>query len=137
MPRRADAAVIVSRVFFDLTRSISANPPYKGAPTSAVALELIAVMAFVNVSTSEGHPRNASEIARHVGIPRETVSRRLRTLVASGRIKLVDRRYVTDLDFYDGLVTLPQVEEWFRLLDTCAKVLDDVRTALRRGGGTM
>src|SRR5882762_9909202 len=104
MPRRADAAVIVSRVFFDLTRSISTGPPYNRAPTAAVALELIAVMAFVVVSTSEGHPRNASEIARHVGIPRETVSRRLRTLIDSGRIKLVERRYVADLDFYDALV---------------------------------
>ncbi|MCK1670374.1 helix-turn-helix domain-containing protein [Bradyrhizobium sp. 150] len=131
MPRRADAAVIVSRIFFSLTRSISVNPPYKSAPTSAVALELIAVMSFVVVSTSEGHPRNASEIARHVGIPRETVSRRLRTLIESGRIKLVDRRYVADLDFYDRLVNLPQVEEWFRLLDACAKQLADIRAALR------
>jgi transcription initiation factor TFIIIB Brf1 subunit/transcription initiation factor TFIIB len=131
MPRRADAAIIVSRVFADLTRSISASSPYDRAPTKAVALELIAVMSFVVVSTGEGHPRNASEIARHVGIPRETVSRRLRTLIESGRIKLVDRRYIANLEFYDELVTPPKVEEWFRMLDASAKQLGNLRATLR------
>lgn len=136
MPRRADAAVVVSRLISELTRSVASKPPYNRAEFGH-ALELIAVMAYVVTSSSDGRPRNASEIANHVGIPRSSVRRRLRTLIESGRIKQSGRLYIADFEFYDGFIGAAEIEQWFKLVEQAHAVLSEVRSITRRNVGTV
>lgn len=134
--RRADAAVVVSRLHKNLTEAIIKREPYRSVPFT-VAMELLSIMSLVVLTTKEGHPLNRTQIAVRLSIPRTTVFRRLRTLMESGRVTTAtsphlsnETIYLANFDHYDEVITPDVIQDWHNLAVGAAHDLGELRAAL-------
>lgn len=129
MPRPADAAVAISRLITTVTHDIHTNggETFEETRNFGQSLELMAVMAYVLITTADGEPRNATQISKAIDIPRSSVQRHLKTLAASGRLRAVGNVYVADLDFYDRLVTTERLNDWLDSVKSASTELHRLR----------
>jgi len=94
---RAQERLILAKLLIDLNKTIHKGRLGKRFhSTIAGEVELILIAAAVLVGYVQGHPRNAAELSRQLGIPRPTIVRKLARLIDHGIIERVDgHRYVT------------------------------------------
>lgn len=89
-----DGRAALARMFIELELAfdVSTYPPGKrvGKPNPERTRIAVAVM----LGHAEGHPMNASELATLLKMPRTSVLRRLKPLIARGLIKRSGDRYV-------------------------------------------
>lgn len=85
----------LARLWLELTRQIhkAVEPDLQAQFGSRAGLLLIG--AAVYLGTVEGRPMTATKLADHVGMPRATVIRRLRTLCRRGAVEKAGRHYRT------------------------------------------
>jgi DNA-binding transcriptional ArsR family regulator len=75
------------------------------------------------VATLEGRPLGASELAESVGVPRETVRRRLRDLQRRGRVEIRDQRAIIPKRLLNNDATVGIAREVLTLHDALARSL--------------
>lgn len=108
MPHNNKKKLAVNELAINLLMNAYKASPYSAHHNLLDALPPIAVADFIDVTTSQNHPKNASEISREMKIPRSTLLRILANLVKRDRIRLVDGRYVSNPDAVN--LDLPSAE---------------------------
>jgi biotin operon repressor len=126
-PRPTDIANAGSRMLLALLYSIYDLRYREHHPHNiGKVIELMFVSFTISIGTRDNKPLTSSEIARKLRMPRTSVLRHIRALIAAGRVHQVGGRYLTDLDYLDSLITEEQFafsrkvvgtchEEWLRL----------------------
>jgi CRP-like cAMP-binding protein len=92
---RAHERLILARLEIDLIKTIHKGTLGKRFhKTIAGEVELLLIAAAVLIGHVQDTPRNSTDIARQLGIPRATVQRKLGALVKRGTIRVQGRRYL-------------------------------------------
>lgn len=92
---RARERLILARLEIDLIKTIHKGTLGKRFhKTIAGEVELLLIAAAVLIGHVQETPRNSTDIARQLGIPRATVQRKLGVLVKRGTVRVIaHRRY--------------------------------------------
>jgi len=98
----------------------------------AGSLELMMVSMKISVTTRDGTPYTASQLAKFLVIPRSTIDRPLEALLATGHFSKIKNRYVADLDYLDSHMTsLSYLDRAIGIIETCLTTLKELREQLR------
>lgn len=88
----------LSEMFIDLALAFHATTvPLDQEPPETDANQALVAVA-VMLGHAEGHPLNASQIAKRIKMPRTSVLRRLEALIKSGLIKRISGKYYLEPD---------------------------------------
>lgn len=83
----------LARMYIDLTLAFNATTVPVGDPPGETDANQALVAVAVMLGHAEGHPMNASQIAKCLQMPRTSILRRLEALIAGGLINRVNTRY--------------------------------------------
>lgn len=128
-PRQLEASVAVSRMLIDLTKLAHELEPFNESHFGA-SLEPMFICFLALVATADGKPPNASTISRSLGIPRESVRRHLKALVAAGRLKVIGSTYVANLETFG--MTRARINIVRRIMANTATDLSRARAKLKK-----
>jgi hypothetical protein len=82
--------------------------------------ELMRVSKFTAVTTRQGRAVTITEVSEALMMPYSNAKRYLGVLVKMGRVKMVKRRYVHDLDRLDQIMaSRANIEEAMSIVDRC------------------
>lgn len=88
----------LARMYIDLTLAFHASIYPLGQVPNEHDCHLTLVAVAVMLGHAEGHPMNASEIARLVQMPASTVLKRLNALIKHGTIQRIEDKYYLEPD---------------------------------------
>jgi len=89
-PERSQNRYRIAKIILDLLHAVHGGGLRRsGEPVRIVDLDRLVISAVVLIGEHEGRPRTVADIVRQLGMPRETVRRKLATL---GEIGVIERR---------------------------------------------
>lgn len=85
-PYRAKERALIAQLMIDLIRALYRGRLGEGEPFSPAGIEKLMLSGAVLLAHVQGKPKNASDLARVLDVPRVTALRRLKDLEKSGII---------------------------------------------------
>ena len=93
-PERTQNRYRIAKVILDLLHAVHGGGfRRRGEPVMIVDVDRVLISAVVLIGEHEGRPRAVGDIVRQLGMPRETVRRKLATMVKVGVIERHGRHY--------------------------------------------